>query len=336
MAAVGATYVTLVDLARRTMPDGVAATIIEMLNQVNPILDHAPVIPCNQGLTHLTTVRTGLPTATWTKLYQGIPASKSTTRQVEDTTGMLEALSTIDMRLLGIAKDAAQVRLQEAAAHLEGMSQTHASTIFYGDTGANPERFMGLAPRFNALTGAENSSQVISAGGSGSDNASIWMITWGADTCHLLVPDRPNISAGITRTDKGEQRVLDGDGNAYYVKEEHFGLHGGLSVRDWRYVTRICNIDVSLAQTGKASLDLLSFMRSAFHQHHSIRKVGGKTCMYMNRDVMEAFELQLDEAALDREVAESDGSAAYRASMMYRGVPVYVTDALLSTEAVVS
>ena len=43
---------------------------------------------------------TGLPSVTWGQLYAGIAQSKSTTQQVDDTTGFLEALSSIDKRLL--------------------------------------------------------------------------------------------------------------------------------------------------------------------------------------------------------------------------------------------
>ena len=44
---------------------------------------------CNDGAGHKTTVRTGLPTATWRLLNYGVVKSKSTTAQVRDSTGMV-------------------------------------------------------------------------------------------------------------------------------------------------------------------------------------------------------------------------------------------------------
>ncbi len=122
------------------------------------------------------------------------------------------------------------------------MSQEVASKIIYGNTADDPEEFMGLAPRFNDTTAA-NGGQIIDAGGTGSDNTSVWFVTWGDNQCQLLYPK--GTQAGVQREDHGEQRVTDDNGNAYYAKEEKFTWHVGLAVKDWRYVSRIANIDVS-------------------------------------------------------------------------------------------
>lgn len=43
----------------------------------------------------------------------------------------------------------AAFRLSEDRAFLEAMNLQQASTLFYGDTTKNPERFLGLGPRFS-------------------------------------------------------------------------------------------------------------------------------------------------------------------------------------------
>ena len=68
------------------------------------------------------------------------------TAQVEDTTGFVEGLSTVDERLLKLSGNQGAVRLSEAQAYLESMSQEVANKMFYGDTASDPEEFMGLAP----------------------------------------------------------------------------------------------------------------------------------------------------------------------------------------------
>jgi hypothetical protein len=48
---------------------------------------------------HRTTVRTGLPSVFWRLLNQGVSPSKSTTVQIDEATGMLEAWSEVDVDL---------------------------------------------------------------------------------------------------------------------------------------------------------------------------------------------------------------------------------------------
>jgi len=329
MATLGASFIDLIDTYKLQDGRGNFVPVIEMLMEMNPILDDAIAVECNKGTTHLHTVRTGLPTVTWGKLYQGIPNSKGRTAQVEDTTGFVEGLSTVDQRLLDLSTNEGAVRLSEAQAYLESMAQEVATKIFYGNSAADPEEFMGLAPRFNDLS-APNGNQIIDAGGVGADNTSIWFITWGDNQCNLLYPK--GTAAGVQREDMGKQRVTDGSGNAYYAKEEKFTWHIGLAVKDWRYVARIANIDVSLMQAG--SVALYNFMRKAYYQLQNRRVAGGKIAIYCNRDVLEALDaLATNAGASDNFVRLKPMEIEGKEVMTYRGIPIRETDAIINTEA---
>jgi len=329
MATLGNSFVDLIDIYKQQDGRGQFVPIIEMLMEMNPILDDAIAVECNKGTTHLHTVRTGLPSVTWGKLYKGIPNSKSGKAQVEDTTGFVEGLSTIDKRLLDLSTNEGAVRLGEAQAFLESMSQEVADKMFYGNTASDPEEFMGLAPRFNDLSAA-NGNQIIDAGGTGTDNTSMWFVTWGDNQCNLLYPK--GTQAGVQREDKGEQRVVDGDGNAYYAMEELFTWHVGLAVKDWRYVSRVANIDVSNMAAG--SVALYDFMRKAYYQLQNRRVAGGKLCIYCNRDVLEALDaLATNAGASDSYIRLKPMEIQGEEIMTYRGIPIRETDALLNTEA---
>jgi len=329
MATLGNTFVDLIDVYKQQDGMGQFVQVIEMLMEMNPILDDAIAVECNKGTTHLHTVRTGLPTVTWGKLYQGIPNSKGRTAQVEDTTGFVEGLSTVDKRLLDLSTNEGAVRLSEAQAFLEAMSIEVASKIFYGDTASDPEEFMGLAPRFNDKSAA-NGNQIIDAGGVGADNTSIWFVTWGDNQCNLLYPK--GTQAGVQREDMGKQRVLDGSSNAYYAMEEKFTWNVGMSVKDWRYVSRIANVDVSLMQAG--SVALYDFMRKAYYQLQSRRIAGGNIAIYCNRDVLEALDaLATNAGASDNFVRLKRMEIEGEEVMTYRRIPIRETDALLNTEA---
>lgn len=325
MATLGSNFIDLIDIYKLQDGMGQFNPVIEMLMDMNPILDDAIAVECNKGTTHLHTVRTGLPTVTWGRLYQGIPNSKGTTAQVEDTTGFVEGLSTVDKRLLDLSTNEGAVRMSEAQAYLEAMSNEVASKIFYGNTATDPEEFMGLAPRFNELS-ASNGNQIIDAGGTGTDNTSIWFVTWGDNQCNLLYPK--GTQAGLQRDDMGEQRVLDAGGNAYYAKEEKFTWNVGLAVKDWRYVSRIANVDLG------AGVALYDFMRKAYYQLQNRRVAGGKICIYCNRDVLETLDaLATNAGATDNFVRLTPMQIEGKEVMTYRGIPIRETDALINTEA---
>ena len=214
-------------------------------------------------------------------------------------------------------------------AFLEAMSQEVASKIFYGNTASDPEEFMGLAPRFNDLS-APNGGQIIDAGGTGSDNTSIWFVTWGDNQTQLLYPQ--GTMAGVQREDKGSQRVLDDNGNPYYAKEEMFTWNCGLAVKDWRYVSRVANIDVSLMDAG--SVALYDFLRKAYYKLQNRRVQGGSMAIYCNRDVLEALDaLATNAGASDSFVRLKPMEIEGKEVMSYRGIPIRETDAILNNEA---
>jgi hypothetical protein len=186
-----------------------------------------------------------------------------------------------------------------------------------------------------ATSGAGN--QIIDAGGTGSNNTSIWFVTWGADGVCALYPQ--GTQGGIKQEDKGQQRVLDASGNAYYVEEEMFSAHMGFAVKDWRYVSRISNIDVPDMKAG--SVALYDFMRSAYYRLHNrrVQKIAdqrnpGRTVIYANRDVIEVLDaLATNAGANDNFVRLRPVEVEGKEVLGYRGIPIRETDALLNTEA---
>lgn len=329
MALIGNKFVDLIDIYKLQDGHGNFVPVIEILTKMNPILDDAIAVECNKGTTHLHTIRTGLPDVAWGMLYKGIAQSKSSKAQVEDTTGFVEGLSTVDSRLLKLSTNEGAVRLSEANSFLEAMSQEVATKIFYGNTNSDPEQFMGFAPRFNDKN-APNGNQIIDAGGTGSVNTSMWFITWGENQCHLLYPQ--GTKAGIDRQDMGEQRVLDANGNPYFAKEEKFTWHVGLAVRDWRYVARIANIDTTNMAAG--TVRLYDFMRKAYYKLQNRRVQAGKIAIYANRDVLEVLDaLATNAGASDSFIRLRPMEIQGEQVLTYRGIPIRETDALLNTEA---
>ncbi len=330
MSVLSNSYLNLIDVLKRTEDGKQIAAVVELLKQTNPILDDAVALECNMGAVHRHTIRTGLPSVTWGKLYQGIPQSKSTTQQVDDTTGFVEALSSVDSRLLELSPNKGALRLSEATAFLEAMNQEMATGIFYHDTKTAPEKFKGLSARYNVLGGSGAGNQIIDAGGMGSDNTSLWFVTWGGQFTHLLYPK--GSKAGVQREDMGKQRVLDPSNNPYFVEEEKFTWHVGLAIKDWRYNARVANINVADMRDGKVKL--YDFLRKAYYKLQSRRVPSGRQAIYCNRDVLEALDgLASNAGASDNFVRLSRKEIEGEEVLSYRGIPIRETDALLNSEA---
>lgn len=337
MATIG-TQVTLLDLARRQDPQGKIATIVELLNRSNEILQDMHVVAGNLENGHLTTVRTGLPSATWRLLNYGVQPSKSTTKQVTDTCGMLEAYAEVDKKLMQLNGNDPEFRLSEDVAFLEAMNQEMATTLFYGDTAVNPERFVGLAPRYKTLSTDRNKSgyNIISGGGSGAVNTSIWMVTWGANTTHAIVPK--GSTAGWVHEDLGQDTKVGSGGEMHEVLRTHYAWDLGLTVRDWRFNARIANIDTDNLISGTNAADLIKLMvKGANRIKTSTNGIAssGRTVIYCNETVRTALEIQAMEKS-NVLLSFSEGKDGGAPVLNFRGIPIRRCDAILNTEATVS
>ncbi|MGJ7508685.1 major capsid protein [Variovorax sp. GT1P44] len=347
LAFIGATLpskagaVTLVDFANSIDPDGRVAKVAELLSQSNEILTDMQWIEGNLPTGHRASVRTGLPTAIWRKLYQGVPASKSVRAQVDDTVGMLETRSEVDVALADLNGNTAAFRLSEAQAFIEGMNQTFCDSLIYGDQSVNPERITGLTPRYSSLT-APNGGNIIDAGGTGSNNSSIWLVVWGSETVTGIFPK--GSQAGLMHKDLGEIDAFDANNNRYRAYADWWKWTPGLHVKDWRYVVRIANINMAdlVAQTGtQAPTAATAVMKLLVRAMARIPMMGmGKPVFYANRSIKEFLAI----AALDKSNAalaiqpalQQFGSVAPghlgNGTTTFLGVPVRTVDRLLSTE----
>lgn len=332
MATLADTHPTLLDLAKRSDPDGKIADIVEILNQTNEVLMDMVWQEGNLTTGNRTTIRTGLPTPTWRKMYGGVQPSKSKTAQITDNCGMLEAYGEVDKALADLNGNTAAFRLSEDRPHIEGMSQEIADTIFYGNEGTEPEAFTGLSPRFNALTSAPNSDNVIDGGGSGTDNASIWLCVWGPNTGYGIVPK--GSTAGLQQQDLGEVTIenVDGAGGRMQAYRSHYRQDAGLTIRDWRYFVRIANIDRSALTFDAASgANLPNLM---FEAYERLPSINGRVAWYMDRGLVTKLRQQSASAIKTSTLTIDQVGGAMVTS--FNGAPIRRVDVLSPDEALVA
>lgn len=322
------TAVTLQDFAKRLDENGKIDKIVEMLTQTNEILDDMTWIEGNLPTGHKTTIRSGLPTVAWRLLNYGVPNSKSATTQVTDTCGMLEAYAEVDKVLADLNGNTAAFRVSEDRAFLESMNQEMAKTLFYGNTSVNPERFVGLTPRYSSLS-ADNGGNILSAGGS-TNLTSMWLVCWSDLTAHGIFPK--GSKAGFQHQDLGEVTLFDANNNKYQGYRTHYKWDCGFTLRDWRYVVRIANIDTAaLTKDAKTGADLIDLMQQAVELLPNQRI--GRPVWYCNQKIKSFLRRQIFNKSIYSITQEQ---VAGKSVTMFDGIPVRRVDQILNTETAVS
>jgi hypothetical protein len=336
MAALASGALTLADWAKRLDPDGQVPKVAELLSQTNEILEDAVFTEGNLPTGHRLTIRTGLPNVYYRMINQGVPTSKSLTAQIDEACGILEARSHIDVELAKLNGNTAAFRLSEDQAFIEAMNQTMAGAMFYGNPSTDPRQFLGLQTRYSAISGAGNAQNILDAGGTGSNNASIYLVVWGENT--VFCPFPKGSKAGLMHQDLGEESVPDSNNNFFQALRALYQWKNGVAVKDWRYVVRICNINVSdlTGQTGTqastAATQIINLMSRALDRVPNLGM--GRAAFYANRTVysmLRVAALNKSNAALSITQALTQFGTPY-ALTSFLGIPLRKVDQLLNTE----
>lgn len=327
----GSTYLTLLDYVKREAPGGGIDEIIEVLAASNPIIADANVMEGNLLTGHRSTQRTSQPAGTWRMPNYGVAPEKSTSKQVDDACGILESYSKLDVDIASLGGNEAAFRASEDNAFIAGLNGTAATALFYANAKTDPEKMHGLAPRYNSLaTTHEYADQIINGGGSGSDNTSIWIITWGPQTCSLIYPK--GSKAGLTSKDMGSMLVTDSGGtNQYEAWVTKFQWKLGLMVKDYRYVIRICNIDDSdLTADGATGADIMSLLTDGYWARPT-NDLGNmaKTFIYCNKTIAKFLHKQSQNKSNVSLTLDMPGG---RPVVSFLDAPIRVCDALTIEE----
>jgi hypothetical protein len=337
MAAIG-TLKTLVDWSKEVDPDGSTSAVAEVMSQTNQIVDTALFKEGNLPTGEQVGIRTGLPTTYWRLMNTGVPSSKATSAQVTESCGSLTARSEVDCKIAKLNGNSAQFRLNEGRAFMESMAQEFASTMFYGSA-SSPAEFVGLANRYNDLS-ANNAENILSAGGSSSDNTSIYLVGWGENEVYGIFPK--GSKAGIQHKDLGEIDAFDENNNRFRALADYYEWDGGLVVKDWRYAGRIPNIDVSdlVGLTGTqaltASTSIIKLMARLIHRLPNI--AGVKPVFYANRTVashLTMVALEKSSSVVTIENAINQFGKEFK-QLKFLDIPIGISDALTNSEAAVA
>lgn len=324
--AASGSRMTLLDFAKRTDSKGGIQHIAELLTDKKALLRDLSFKEANQATSELVTLRTSLPEASFVMHGQGGSPVSSSTAQNTFPCKLVEIWGQNPVSVLTKGGNVAANRLTEQTPLIEAINQKIEDTLFYGNASTDEKEFSGLATYYNSLS-AENSRNILSGGGSGSNNTSIYLVSHGLQGLYGAFP--AGSTAGIKHTDYKEQ-VSEVNGNLLRVFREHLQFEMAFAIKDWRYAVRMCNIDVNALGTGSAA-DIPELMIKATHRIETTKNA----CFYVNRTVAEYLDIQA------RADVISGGGLTYKdvdgmPIPFFRGIPVKTVDALLETESAVS
>lgn len=329
MATLGENYPTLLEVSKEFGTNGEPLPVAELLSQTNDALDDIPWFQANSTGGHRISVNSGLPTAVYRKLNAGILPSKGSSTDLTESVGSLTSLGKVDKLLANLSGNVSVYRLRKNRRHMEAMNQTFMQTLLYGDTAISPEQFLGIMPRYSDIgAGApENARNIIDAGGIGTDNMSIILISWGPGSVYGIYPQ--GSAAGLIHTDYGEELSLAPDGvGELPMYRDWFEWNGGIAVEDWRNIVRIANIDSSdLTKNAATGADLIDLMIQADeligdNAGNKVWYVPGRVRSFLRRQMLNKANHWV-----------SEGDIAGKRVTLFAGHPVRKIDRMLTTES---
>lgn len=327
MATLGANNLTIADAVRRMTPDGEMAPIGEILNQRNGIIADIPWIEGDEVGGHMVTQRTSLPSISTVVPGNGVQSSASSTDQFLEAPEILGGFSVLDQYVANYGGNAAGKRASEDVAFVEKFDQTVADRWIYGNGTTTVGQMDGLATRYGAIAGSANFNNIIDCGGTGSVNMSMWLMGFGPKTLYGWYPK--GTPAGLYRKDWGPQVRTNSDGTEQVVYRTEYSWAIGMALEDWRFVTRMCNIDESLLILGTGA-DLFSKAIQAIHAIFDINMC--RPGFYINRTTRAMLDIQA------RNDVMAGGQLKYemvdgKRIEFIQNIPVNLLDRLTQTES---
>jgi hypothetical protein len=304
---------------------------VRLLSQKYPFAKMLPMVECNKTDSHEFSFQFSLPDPTYRIYNQGIYSTKGADGKTEERTTMLADRMTADLAELELNGNKEEFLAEELQKHYESLYQEVERGFFYNSTSSNPNRFNGLSTRLAALNSLE-SKQIVTPGIStaNSDQTSAWLAVLSPESIFSIYPR--GTPAGLKQIDWPiPQQLDDGTGATFPGVMVDLQWKLGLCVKDWRQMVRMPNFDTSAILT--TDFNIIPTFTKAMHRIENL--LGGKAGFFINRFMEETLDLQCQnnsrQASLEKYI---EGEGGPRTA--FRGIPIYVTDAITNTEAIVS
>lgn len=298
--------VTLLDIAKMNGSDAVVG-LIDECSKAHPEITKVPGRTI-KGTHYKTLVRTALPTVGFRSANEGAAATKGRLENRLVETFILNPRWEQDKAVADVYEDGAQACIAiEASGQMEAALQHVSSQFYYGV--AND------AKGFPGLQAAVPSAMTLSAkGDTATACSSVYAVRLGPKAAQFVF----GADGELKLSDVREESVTDENDNKFTAYVQEILAHMGLQVGSINAVARLCNVDFDHGVTD----DLLAELFSAF-------PVGmGPNVVFMGKRALRQLKTS--------RTATSPTGAPAPTPNDYDGVPIFPTEALVDTEAVVA
>jgi hypothetical protein len=306
---------TLLDLAKMNGSDAVVGLIEEVQNAAPEVkVFEARTI---NGTSYTTLIRTGLPTISFRNANGGVTASKSTFATKLVQAFIIGGRIEMDKAILAAHEDGPEaLKAIEAAGVAEAGLQKVGSQIYYG-VASDAKGFPGL----QALV--DSALTFDATGSTANTGSSVYAVKMGPRHVQLLFGNNTTLDLSPWR----DETLEDAEGKKFPGEVSDLSGWVGLQCVNKNAVARIKNLT---AQDGKKLTDsMVAEMLNKF-------PVGTvPDYLFMNR--RSALQLQTSRSTTVSAVGEKSTSGKEVMAPMpteSNGIPIVVTDSIVSTEAI--
>lgn len=312
---------TLLDVTKRTAGAKEVGLIEENLKYC-PELAIVPVKTIS-GTSYTTVARTGLPSAGFTGVNQGVPASKSKYATKLVQCYPIRSAVEVDKALVSADSSASSLQADEASGVMEAVMRTVGTQFYYGrGEGGDENGHIGLVDVASA-------EQTLSAGGTTDETASsVYFVKFGRKDVQLVFGNNTTLKLPPFR----EETLTDGDGNKFDGMVSHLTGWEGIQCTNKNSVTRVCNLtnDAGKGLTDKLLAEALSMFPAGYQPDAIFMSRRSRRQLQEDR----ASKISLNSSGKKGDVG--GGSAYAPTPTDFEGIKIVPTDSLNDTEKLVS
>lgn len=299
---------TLLDIAKRTNNDRVIGTVEEVTTFAPEIRDI--VARTKAGTSYNIHRRTALPRGAFRSANEGTALTNSTTEQVLAQMFFFDTPLQVDEAIVKADDgELGDILAFEAVGAVQGSFDYLGTQVWYGDN-ATSKGFDGLENSVYDQVNATGDTAVSSA-----------YLLW-------MPPNYQGVHFDIGNNGQMEfpewmkQRIFDANGNPYSAYVSNMSFYIGLNISSAQSVWRVANLTSSDPMTDALGAELMA--KVPMSRRSNLR-------WFMNREV--AFQLQKSRSAVGQIASGAIGAAFAPMPTECQGVPITITDSLLSNES---
>lgn len=299
--------VTLLDIAKSTGTEGLAALVEEVVKAVPELQigDSRPI----KGLAYKQNVRTALPGGSFRNANEGTAPVKSTFEERLFNCYIANPIWTCDKAVADIHEDGAAAYIAAEGVGIVQGQTIHMGKQFYYGTGNDAKGFPGLKAMFDA-----DNMTIDATGNDANKGSSVWLVKFGPMGVQWLFGN----NASLSLSDVKEIVETDSEGKVLTKYHQELLAWAGLKLSSLNAVVRIKNLTT---QNGKGLTDALLADAMALFP------VGWMP------DAIFASRRSVTQLRKSRTATTETGKEV-PLPQDFDGIPIHRTDSILNTEAI--